>query len=523
MGKYNDLIIEFSEELGLDIDEVIEGIHDFKFEVYKTMKYGKYKKNLQVEEFFKDIFGILGKRERIWLMASRGEEVYNQYFRSVDKFCEACFQLSEGNYNLYFAPNLFRGYRKDKNVSSCCCLFIDIDGIEGIDFSSITKEELINYLCGTYRVPREYLPNWCVCSGHGLHLYYLIDRLDLKSASDSELRAKYTDWLIYYYQADIACRNKSRILRVPYSKNVKNPSDIKRTRLFKLNESDERSLARMNFFRCDKEEVKHYEAKCKAETEAKRKETMEKNGTSRGRKRVEAIDTELMEIKDSSTNVNGGLEEFNQEIIEDSVKVEVIAEKPHSTSFKKGNIQDLVLNYAPMSLTSRYTRMLRDLHNYAALRQGVPVGHRSNFVHIYATFSQKCRFKREKCENEVLQYVEDDFKLEALNVISAVYDSKSDYMYSNERVAEILGFTEYEMSKGFCIYKKGAEARKISNARYEEKRHKDVREGNRNWRQDREAFIRAHMNDMSERELAKELCCSKTTVHNIIIKLRNTK
>ena len=67
----------------------------------------------------------------------------------------------------------------DENVRYFNSIFMDIDDVNGMDFSSMTTAQMREWLMKTYELPEEMLPEISVSSGHGLHLYYLVDELDM--------------------------------------------------------------------------------------------------------------------------------------------------------------------------------------------------------------------------------------------------------------------------------------------------------------------------------------------------------
>ena len=180
------------------------------------------KPNPLIAEFFKDVFCELHGGDILWAMASAGGYSYNFSFSTLDEALKGFTALLNYDVNLYYSPAIFKGWRKDKNVSRINVIYIDIDDVEGVDFSEMDEKGIKDYLYCTYHLTSAMFPNWLVSSGHGLHLYYIVNTLDLKNEADSKLRALYTDYLITHFRADIACRNKSRVLRFPLSRNVKN-------------------------------------------------------------------------------------------------------------------------------------------------------------------------------------------------------------------------------------------------------------------------------------------------------------
>ena len=352
----SDFLIEFEEQFP-DLEPGTEK-YDFIFQLYLA-RYTKQdtEPDFLIEYFFEDIFGTLKKKECIWAMASVGANSYNFSYSDINEAVRELSILSNENVNLYFSPAVFTGWRKDINVSRIRTIYIDIDDIEGMDFSEMDETEIKSFLLETYHLPEYLLPNWVVSSGHGLHLYYLVDEIDLQTEYGAQQRLKYTDFLIAYFGADIACRNKSRILRFPNSKNVKDMEHIRHTRLFHLNPSINRNIDRLDWFQCSEDEIETYMNECKARRAEKRKQTMIKNGTwkekkekapkpkkpSRKKKSVLTPKPEPAADRKADTAPIGIL------------KKEEIKKEPSHPELKIKRFQ--------MEGKTRYTRILNDLHN----------------------------------------------------------------------------------------------------------------------------------------------------------------
>lgn len=504
MGYYKNLVIEFME-LYPDLEEDSPEF-DFRFGLHEALHTvsGTNPEPI-VTDFFHDIFPDLGKNGIIWCMASVGSNSYNFCYRDVGNALNGIAALTKQDVNLYFSPAVFTGWRKDKNVKCINTIYIDIDDIADMDFSEMGENDIKSYLTTTYNLTPAMLPDWLVASGHGLHLYYLIDTLNLKNSGDSELRARYTDYLITYFHADIACRNKSRVLRFPTSRNVKDMDNIKTTRLFHLNRSNNKDIRRLDRFKCTQAEVSEYINHCNKEQAEKRKQTMIKNGTYKP-KTIKPIKT---------------AEKSN---IPAPAKITATEVKKQPDKPKTGTHPELKLNLYPMPSTSRYKRVLRDLHNYAARRKGCPKGYRAIFTHIMAVYLKRVSMPENAAVFYMERYLDDEFLEEAKSIVKNVYTSDTRYMYTNERIAALLNFDTLDLKYAFSAYtatqKQDARAKSV-NA-YDAKRYSESRTDTQAKRKQRYDYIKSHM-DTTAAQLAKELDCSVRTVKSIRSAIRKSK
>lgn len=511
MGLYKRQLMDFMDEhpqYEFFLDELIDDEEmdteqfDFSFHIWNELQSCKDKEPDELmKKFFNDLFPQLIGNECIWAMASVGSLTYNFSFDDVERALKKLYMLTQEDVNLYFSPAIFRGWRKDKNVSHINTIYIDIDDIEEIDFSTMSQDDIKNYLLDTFHLTPEMLPNWTVCSGHGLHLYYLIERLDLKKPIDCELRLKYTDYLITYFKADIACRNKSRILRYPNSRNVKHMNDIKVTRLFHMNLSKDRRIERLNYFSYPQCEIDAYMEECKARRAEKRRQTMIKNGTFMRKKSVKAS------IRKASPKI-----------------AKVTIEEIKSPKTWMPSHPELKCNFKSLPSKSRYKKIVRDLHNWAARRKGVPCGYRAIFTHILTVFLKRMFLSEEDAVSYASRYLDGDFMKEAKAIIQCIYASNTEYLYRNEHIAELLDFTEKDLKDSFANYTEGQkkEARKRAVKIYDNKRSDTKRAEAQQKKMERYHYIKEHP-EQTAGELSKVLKCSIRTIKYERAKIRQEK
>lgn len=514
MGRYKDLMIEFDESHG-DMEHDSDK-YFFASGLWLKCRLSKdISPKADLEEFFNDIFPTLDKKECIWCMASSSDGIsYNFSYGDKEQALRDLSVLASENVNLYFSPAIFTGWRTDKNVSRINTIYIDIDDVNGIDFSQMDGQGIKNWLCEVYSLKEDMFPDWVVASGHGLHLYWIVGEIDLTSEQGTELRKRYTDYLITYFKADIACRNKSRILRFPDSNNVKDINNIKRTRLFRFNQSENRDIARLDYFSCSDEAIETYVSENIKRRSEKRKATMMKNGTWRER-------------KEKSENI-GNKPRTEETPLEKTKRRKSRPESyiPNETSqsgakhFRTGTIIKELLQ-EPLSPKRRYLRIIRDLQNYAIRRYTVPEGYRSIFSHILAVYCKKARLGIKDTESILYDCIDDDFINEADKILQSVYQSKTEYTYTNERIAELLNFQACDLERSYACYTEGQreERRKRASKRYDNKRYRESRNEKSQLKQYRRDFIAGH-SDMTAKELAKALSCSERTIRYIKAAIR---
>ena len=138
-------------------------------------------------------------------------------------------------YNIYFGVNPRQGAH-NSHVSRIACLFIDIDSK---DFT--TQEDFEVHIKTFYENLKEkkLIPNFEVSSGHGVHYYWLLDPKEKKEILwvDKKKKGKIEkvqkckffneieEALIFHGKADNSVKDLARILRMPGTKNIKDPEN----------------------------------------------------------------------------------------------------------------------------------------------------------------------------------------------------------------------------------------------------------------------------------------------------------
>ena len=145
---------------------------------------------------------------------------------------DRCAEENERGSDIYFTTGSFSGDlddwsgRKGANVVGQRSLFLDIDCAKwGIDASTTGFEGLLGWL---EHDPRVLVPSLVVCSGGGLHVYWIADQdipLDRWHAAADRLRNGAAE--VFFQAIDKQCTiDRARILRVPGFVNHKYPAAV---------------------------------------------------------------------------------------------------------------------------------------------------------------------------------------------------------------------------------------------------------------------------------------------------------
>lgn len=444
-------------------------------------------------EFYNSIYNNFNDDVFYYLMISDHDHYHNFKCKNKYEFFKTVSCFKNKNYNLFFKPAEFIGWCNDDNVLYLNCFFVDIDHIEGYenyDFTKCSTDEIKQFLKDKYILDNSELPNYCVASGHGLHLYYLIDQLNFNDFDSYGLKTKYLNSMIYFFKSDAACTNISRHLRCACSHNVKNINDIRTTKLYKLNDTNNKDIHRLDFFLNSQSIVDEYIKNNRSETAKKAVETRKKN----------------------KSNIS----------IDDNLNTKFSVNKPKKE--KKDNIiyENIDFNLSYITLEKdpkwRYKNIVYDLHNYFVRRGGNIFGYRDKFAFINSIYLKKMLLNENDCIEYLKKYFTESFYDELTVIVENVY--KHDYkLMRNTKIASWLDFTEIDINNSYAYYteEKVKEQIKLNTIKQNQKKA-----DKRGFKSNKEFQIDIVKNnpELSRAELANILCCSIRTISNIRSQLK---
>lgn len=144
------------------------------------------------------------------------------------------------DYHFFLCPNIYtrsKGQYQnwEQYISASNCYFVDIDEVKtDKPVYNCTEEDILQYLYNEYPMLMDCHPSYILMSGGGLHLYFILEHTEYlfgnryKNKARGMHRALTSDF-IKLLGADKACKNLNRLLRTPFSANMKYPI---KTRLY---------------------------------------------------------------------------------------------------------------------------------------------------------------------------------------------------------------------------------------------------------------------------------------------------
>jgi len=202
-----------------------------------------------VKEFFQALFE--GTERYIEIRPIDCKKKVKQYFYSITDIDRLIADLASDSLSYFKNTNVYFGVcprrekkGKEENVGQLNALWVDID-------CETMKEKALKKL-ERFELPASII----VSSGHGLHCYWLLNEPYLIENRENKLTAKgYLKGLASTLNADSAF-DLSRTLRVPGTKNLKDPHNPLPVKITEFNTSRRYELSKFEQYKVDVEEVR---------------------------------------------------------------------------------------------------------------------------------------------------------------------------------------------------------------------------------------------------------------------------
>ena len=432
--------------------------------------------------------------------------------------------------NLYYLPLPFNKKKAiEKNAGQTKCFYVDIDGIE-LNITGETHEErrceIMELLMNDYNVPYESLPPFVACSGHGLHLYYTIPT----GAADKTHKEK-VKRVCAYFNGDFSGVSPAHLIRVPNSYNAK--EDPVRSELFFIREpeysweyieplmaSEEETAIVYKAYNAAKNEKRRCTNEAKKERKIAAEARKKKENKTKKKFSVSENDAELLidyteadsVLKSNDIDVLETPSTYDElsYFVEDDFDIDVELPKEKKIIRKSAYINTSYTDL-PLKSNSMFSRRVTDLLNYYNRRNRNIEGYRNIFFTILVYTFKAWGTTKEETESQCLGLVECDFETELLQIIEKAYNNNTTYKYTNETIAELLNFQEYDYEHSYSCYR---EQDRVERERLRSKqRYQATKIKNKVCREEMKSIIRN--SKATNRELEKQLGVSRSTIKRI--------
>lgn len=388
-------------------------------------------------------------------------------------------------YHFYFCPNIFLHssgnlFNIDKNISFSNCYYVDIDRPQNPKnpkpIYNWTEQEILDFLFQEYPMLLQTPPSYIVMSGFGLHLYFSLEKSEylLQTQYINKQRDRHkqlTKDYVKLLEADKSATNLNRLLRVPFSFNMK--YSIK-TRFFVYEDS-----------------VKKYSY-----------DILHSN-TKKYLLPVDPVELKDVFQKTSNTNEEKIPKKNNRKNLNTTVEYRSqIAVKARDTLFNARK---------------------KDLEKWFYLHIDSMSGYRHKFFLIYSLVLRELRSTDEYISKQC-KYLNSKISIPlTANELEKTITSKTKYKFKNETIAEWLDFTHYEILEFECNYDE--ETQREHHLEYSRQYHKKEKDQRKERKENKEfqifSIIKSNPN-ATVRELAELLSCSPATAHRWLQKYKRS-
>ena len=475
MGKVKESLPDYVYNGNMDF-----GHYALKEEVNALIEQGIFEDKKLLKEFLEEVTPLNGVDYFAYVKDISGTYVNIRYDR--DEYINALCCLSQHQLTLFYHLASFDGWIIKDHAKAVRCLYVDVDDI-CMKADETTKEDAVNFLKSTYNLTDEQLPRWCILSGNGMHLCYPIDEI---TTGSEKIRKIYTASLITFFQGDHSGLNIAHQFRCPESYNMK--EEPIKGKLFKLNNSADTSIERLNWCLKSEEENENYKRSYYTRREEKRRATVKKN--------KELTEKFLADL--GSTTIDEYLSDPSLSATERKIALKVARIQAKKEELLKqeqwlAKIEDRILNYTQEEYDAyiysenslpylhlrkydgykpqnRSMNLLLDLHNFFIAHKGCLVS-RDIFIYIIASIFKSKKFTQNDCKHWCKKYSDNEFKHEMYAIIKLIYKSKTTYHFSNKQIADSLCFTEEDIARSYCNFseKRVINAKKVRNRNHYEK------------------------------------------------------
>ena len=246
MGRVKETLPDYVYDGTVDIES-----YAHKQKIRELIDIGIFEDKSTLREFLEEVTPIKGKD--YFLYAEESKETYANLRFNREDYINALCCLSQHPLTLYYHLASFNNWITNDRAMAVRCLYVDIGDIS-LKADESTKEDALRLLKEHYKLTDEQLPQWCILSGNGCHLCYVISEITTKNEAERNL---YTQSLITHFNGDFSGVPVSHQFRVPESYNMK--EEPIKGKIFRLNTSDNKDIHRLDW--CLKSESEIFECR----------------------------------------------------------------------------------------------------------------------------------------------------------------------------------------------------------------------------------------------------------------------
>lgn len=531
MSKIENLLPDY---IDIDDEEAIES-YMYKLELQELIDKGEFLDNSLLREFLEDILPYKGPNHFIMVSDKEGRTKNIAYSR--EECINALCCLSQYELTLYYHPATFTEWIENKYAVAFRSLVVDIDDV-GLIADETSYEDVVNFLQNEIGLTPDQFPKWCSLSGHGMHLIFPTDEY---TADDENLRVKYLESLIVLAGGDISGKPIAHMFRCPCSFNLKE-RPIK-GKLFKMNDSTDRDIHRLDWCLKYRENYEEYRIKCNQARNEKREKTIERKKKEEAELLERLGDESLVDFL-GRTNISEKDKEVARRILKRNLKRKaknkakgkfadeidealIINDDSDDIYFDDDDFEDTLYYDNPLPYkhlefynnhhkNNRTWNFLLDMHNFFIRHKGCLLS-RNMYFFIIACFIKQIGHDEDYAVRYCYRYVDADYYNEMEYIVGSVYHSKKEYRFKYSTVADILGFTEEDYERSYCCYteaQRKARKKEQNKKSYANRKEKAGKTPAQLKKESQIEFVRNNIN-LPDADLMKALGVSRSTVQRL--------
>ena len=198
--------------------------------------------NPQFAEFLINTMPTEQAKQYYCLWVSDGEACAQKFFTSLEAYAQALTRVGQEHVMTFLTPvSVARDpdgklARTRANAYKAACVCVDVDHIPelGECLAEVTDTAITQWVRNKINTAGVAIaPAWIVVSGHGLHMYWPTETIDLRDPVQAAEWQALREMLVAKLGGDWMALKITQPMRAPYSLNCKNPEAIVPVRLIR--------------------------------------------------------------------------------------------------------------------------------------------------------------------------------------------------------------------------------------------------------------------------------------------------
>ena len=212
---------------------------------------GGVKVPASIQEFLQTVLPAERVGQYYALFTADGNQHAQRFFGTIEGYGQALTRVGREPVTTFLCPvsvgrdSEGKLRRRKENLLRAACVCVDIDHIQelGECLAEVSDSVITEWVHNTVSsaglvVP----PAWGVVSGHGVHLYWPTEEIDLRNEEELTEWKQLREMLVAKLGGDRKALNTTQPMRAPGSLNCKDPEHVIKVRLIRLGEPSKHAI-----------------------------------------------------------------------------------------------------------------------------------------------------------------------------------------------------------------------------------------------------------------------------------------